>query len=316
MTSLVSIVIPTYNSVGYLCEALDSCLKQTYPHIEIIVVDDGSTDDTGNTLSAHYGSQIHYITQENSGPAIARNRGIEAANGDYIKFLDADDQLHPTCIERCLQIFGHASEKVGVVYTRFRYIDSDGEPLANRQDAPLLNGDIYCDVLLSNGTAILTSTVTVRRNALFDVGLFPDDSTFTHGEDWDLFLRLASNYHYLAIDEILIDYRVHMQNLVHNNYGNAAGRLRVIENAGAYPRTRDCLSEAEYKRLLAGRYHILAMELWKMKRRESARNALQKAIQLVPQEAALRRLYLAMTYFLPASFAQGFNHLIKRVKSS
>ena len=92
--ALVSIVIPTFNRREYVADAIDSCLAQTYRNCEIIVIDDGSSDGTGPSLKERYGEWIRYIKQENQGPGIARNRGIAAANGQFIHFLDADDQLH------------------------------------------------------------------------------------------------------------------------------------------------------------------------------------------------------------------------------
>ena len=87
----ISAVIPTYNRRDMVCEAIDSALTQTYPCHEIIVVDDGSTDGTGELLREKYGDRIRYIRQENAGPSAARNRGIEAATGEWIAFLDSDD---------------------------------------------------------------------------------------------------------------------------------------------------------------------------------------------------------------------------------
>ncbi|MGB7339227.1 MAG: glycosyltransferase family A protein, partial [Phototrophicaceae bacterium] len=94
MTDRVSIIIPAYNSATYIRETLDSCLAQTYPALELIVIDDGSTDATVAIVQS-YGDAVRLIQQANQGPALARNTGIEAATGAYIKFCDADDILYP-----------------------------------------------------------------------------------------------------------------------------------------------------------------------------------------------------------------------------
>ena len=102
---LVSIVIPTYNRRHFICDAINSCLSQTYSNCEIIVIDDGSSDGSGEFLHRMYGDRIRYIYQANHGPAIARNRGIAAARGEFIHFLDADDQLAPGKVRICLDCF-------------------------------------------------------------------------------------------------------------------------------------------------------------------------------------------------------------------
>src|SRR5208283_2367398 len=95
---LVSVVIPTYNCGRYICETVESALGQTYSPVEIIVVDDGSTDDTRERLTT-YGDRVRYIYQQNTGPAVARNRGVQDAQGDWIAFLDADDLWLPYRLE-------------------------------------------------------------------------------------------------------------------------------------------------------------------------------------------------------------------------
>jgi len=90
---LVSIIIPSYNSRQWVCDAIDCSLQQTYPHCEVIVVDDGSTDGTAELLSTNYGDKIRYVYQENRGLSGSRNTGLRNARGDYIQFLDADDLI-------------------------------------------------------------------------------------------------------------------------------------------------------------------------------------------------------------------------------
>ena len=113
---LVSIVIPTYNRRRFVADAIDSGLRQTYAHCEVIVVDDGSADGTAEYLRERYGDQIVLITQVNQGPGIARNSGIAAAKGAFIQFLDADDQLHRQKIEIGLDIFRRQPEIEVVLY--------------------------------------------------------------------------------------------------------------------------------------------------------------------------------------------------------
>ena len=303
----VSIVMPSYNSRDYICTALDSCLAQTTPAHEIIVVDDGSTDDTRTLVQRRYGTRIRYLQQANAGPAIARNRGIEAAEGDYIKFCDADDRLYPDHLAQVIDAFQTAGARVGVVYTRHRVVDATGAPHAHQPAFTALNGAVFCEILHSNGTAILTSTVTARKQALIDVGLFPHDPTLRHAEDWDVFLRLATRYHYRALNTTLIDYRVHAANLTADKRASASGRLRVIERARTYDGRAHCLNDAAYDRLLAGRHHQVAMSAWQAGDRAQARHHLRQAQALTPQSRTLRRLYHLLTYVAPFALVDRVN---------
>ena len=97
-SGLISVVMPCYNAEKYLAEAIDSVLGQSYPSVELILVDDGSTDSSKN-IARHYGKRLAFLEQENQGPYRARNRGFEASQGEYIAFLDADDYWAPDCLE-------------------------------------------------------------------------------------------------------------------------------------------------------------------------------------------------------------------------
>ena len=113
---LVSIVIPTYNRRHFVADAIDSGLRQTCERCEVIVVDDGSTDGTADYLREKYGDRIVLVTQPNQGPGIARNSGIEAARGEFIHFLDADDQLHRDKVDIALDIFRSPAGGCGRLY--------------------------------------------------------------------------------------------------------------------------------------------------------------------------------------------------------
>src|SRR4051812_42158850 len=119
---LVSIIIPCYNQGVYLKDALTSCLTQTYPQLEIIVVDDGSTDNTREIAMMY--PQVRYLYQDNHGPGSARNRGFQNSKGDLIQFLDADDLLLPTKIERCVEGFQQDSD-AAVVYSDYMICSHD-----------------------------------------------------------------------------------------------------------------------------------------------------------------------------------------------
>ena len=166
---LVSIIIPTFNRRHFIGDAIDSCLAQTHPHCEIIVVDDGSADDTASFLRGRYGGRIQYIYQANQGPGIARNRGIAAAQGRFIHFCDADDQLDRRKIEICLDCFRQHPE-AAVVYTYYQFVASDGRRPLETPPFPRFSEDIFCEMLRLTGCHILISSTMVRTAALRDVG--------------------------------------------------------------------------------------------------------------------------------------------------
>src|SRR3990167_8128796 len=120
-TPRVSVVIPTYNYARYLPQAIDSVLGQTYPHIEVVVVDDGSTDESRDVLRA-YGSRIRWVQQERQGVSAARNRGVRESRGDLVAFLDADDRWLPTKLERQVARWCNEPE-LGLVHAGEEIID-------------------------------------------------------------------------------------------------------------------------------------------------------------------------------------------------
>ena len=223
--ALVSIIIPTFNRREYVADAIDSCLAQTYRNCEIIVIDDGSSDGTGHSLKERYGKRIRYINQENQGPGIARNRGIAAANGQFIHFLDADDQLHAEKIAIGLAAFRKHPE-VSVIYTHYQQVASDGLTPVETGPFEGYSEDVYCELLRQTGCRILTSSSMFRSAALRAVGGFANDAQFRSAEDWDLFLRLALRYRFHGISEKLVYRRVHDSMISGDKLAGAYGRLK------------------------------------------------------------------------------------------
>src|SRR3989338_243061 len=122
--NLVSIIIAAYNKAEFTCRAIDSVLNQTYPHIEIIVVDDGSTDDTRQRVSA-YGDKVRYFYKENGGACSARNYGIRLAQGEYIALMDCDDMYEASKIELSVDYL-RTHPEVGFVHTAAYFVDEEG----------------------------------------------------------------------------------------------------------------------------------------------------------------------------------------------
>lgn len=199
----VSVIIPTYNRSKLLRLTIESVLAQTYPNIEIIVVDDGSTDDTA-TVVAQYAErgQVTYIKQANQGVAAARNTGIRVASGEYLNFLDHDDLFVPTKIERQVQVLDSQPD-ISFVYCRYDYIDEGGSLLHRMRVLPEgeVLKELVCTCFVWSGAPLL------RRRCLDQVGMF--DTELTGADDWDMWLRIArAGYQFACIQEPLGAYRI------------------------------------------------------------------------------------------------------------
>ncbi len=204
----VSVIIPTYNRRAYVQEAIDSVLAQTYTDYEIIVIDDGSTDGTGEALRERYGDKIIYEWQENQGESVARNRGIALAQGEYIAFLDSDDLWLPEKLEKQVAYLEEHPE-VGAVACQALLVDSHGEPLPGCaiQGVDIALGDLTTESLALVCAIHNASMVVVRRSIVVGVGGF--DSEIQHGEDWDLYIRISAQKRIGQVCEVLSLTRVH-----------------------------------------------------------------------------------------------------------
>lgn len=200
--STVSVVIPSYNYGRYIRRAVQSALEQTRPAIEVIVVDDGSTDDTLAVL-ADLPSTVRVVTQANRGVSAARNRGIEEATGDLVAFLDADDEWLPDKLERQTQALIDSDAPAS--QTGYQPIDREGQPLGSPVSVAL---PTFLDaVTLRPALTGLGSTLLARRDLLLALGGF--DERLRVGEDYELGIRLLRAAPLLSVVEPLTRYRSH-----------------------------------------------------------------------------------------------------------
>ncbi len=207
----VSVIINTYNSSRFLLRAIDSVLAQTYRDFELIVVDDGSTDDTREAV-APYRDRLTYIHQENKKYSAAKNTGIRASSGDYIAFMDSDDLWLPDKLERQVAVLEQHPEAV-LTYCQAIYIDPDdrqiqfrGKIYCNPEGDQLVIADMRKELFMTTVVAP-GSTMLVRRWAVERAGLF--DEAHVHGEDWELWLRIAPFGLFAYSPEVLSKYRVY-----------------------------------------------------------------------------------------------------------
>lgn len=206
-SSRVSVVVSCYNYGSFLAGAVESALNQTYRDLEVVIVDDGSTDDTPDVAARLVArdSRVSYHRQPNQGQAAAKNVGIQKSSGPFVAFLDADDWWHSDKIEKQLVLF--ENPRVGVVYSRMRAVAPDGTPLGRKDEATarIPRRGRVSDALFIDNFIPFSSTV-VRRAVFEKVGLM--DASLAMGIDWDLWLRASVDFEFDFVDEELLDYRV------------------------------------------------------------------------------------------------------------
>lgn len=207
---LVSVVVPAFNAERYLARTLTSASAQTHPDLEIVVVDDGSTDRTAEIVRAAAAAdpRIRLVRQSNAGVAAARNRGIDDAQGHFIAPLDADDLWHPEKIERQLRRFAERPE-CGLVYCWSIGIDEDDRVVSQRISPASFEGDVFAAIAFQNfiGNA---SAPLIRRDCLEAVGGFDETLRAAGGEgceDRKLYLDLAARYDFTIVPLFLVGYR-------------------------------------------------------------------------------------------------------------
>jgi len=207
--ALVSVVIPTYNRAHLICDALDSVVAQTYRPIEIVVVDDGSTDATADVIDewlkrpGNDTVMLRFVAQEKRGKNPTRNRGILESTGGLISFLDSDDRYRPLKLEK--QVTRFADPQVGAVYCGIANADmmtGETETLAHAYP----EGRLFERLLIKDITNP-TSTYMVRRSVLDRVGLF--DEAMSGRTDWEMALRIARDHVIAAVPEPLVEFRAH-----------------------------------------------------------------------------------------------------------
>jgi glycosyltransferase involved in cell wall biosynthesis len=227
----VSTIIPCYNRAKYICQAIDSALAQKDVDQEVIVVDDGSTDNTWELLE-RYGGRIRKFRQANAGPYRARNHGAEVATGEWLAFLDSDDEWLPEKLAKQLAV---ADESKHLIYTnRYNFGELRGAKELYSDNVKLWEGDIFEPLLLGN--FITTSSVLMRKSWFERLGGFDDDPQMIVIKDWDLWLRYAAEGLVGLCWEPLTRWRLHPEAITNNPERGATGRLIVIQRAFALPR--------------------------------------------------------------------------------
>lgn len=223
--SAVSVIIPLYNHERYIKEAVNSVLNQSLSDLELIIVDDGSTDKSAEVVNNIHDNRIKYIHQENQGTHAALNRGIKVADGDFIGILNSDDVYHRNRLEECLNMF-HSDSSVSAIFTYLEFIDEDGcvirvkkgandhwlgyDPETSFRD----HNSIVLDFLAGNFPHT-TSNLVCKKEVFADIGYF---SNLRYIHDYDFFLRLAYNLKVNVLEKPLLKYRFHQSNTLDEDF--------------------------------------------------------------------------------------------------
>jgi glycosyltransferase involved in cell wall biosynthesis len=273
----VSAVTPVYNRAAYLAEALDSALAQAWDGLEVVVVDDGSTDATPDVL-ARYGDRIRTHRQPNAGQSAAWNRCLEMARGEYVAFLDSDDAWLPGKLARQVPLLD-ADRGAALLYAGVVYVDGKGAPLPNARGAKRTpSGEVLRDLLADN--FMRTPTVIARREALLAAGGFRPE--LSHGNDWDMWLRIATRARVILDPVPSARYRLHGEQMVADRRKLAEARVRILEDH--LPRIeREAPAHAGAARQVLGARLLKVAKLdLREGKREDAERRIARALEVAP----------------------------------
>ena len=283
---LVSVIIPAYNSAGFLAEAVESALGQTYPQVEVIVADDGSTDETP-AVAAQFAGRIEYVRQENGGTASARNAALRRARGEFVALLDADDRWLPHKLARQIPVF-RESPRVGLVCAGVRFFSEyAGQPGWEELPPDRLT---LADLLAQRMPP--SQTTVYARAALDAAGGF--DETLRGGEDWDAALRVTVSWEVRGLPEILAEARVHPGNKGADKRRSFARGMKVLtRHARLHRASAECRASAgktaaRLREFCASAERASATSAWRAGERWPAVRKMVRALWLHPQ--ALLRL--------------------------
>jgi glycosyltransferase involved in cell wall biosynthesis len=233
-----TVIIPAYNVARYLADAIESALGQTHPPLEVIVIDDGSTDETPQVL-ARYAGRIIGIRQRNAGLAAARNRGLAAARGEFIAFLDADDAWYPNALAVTTEAL-QRQEGADIVIGAWDSMDCGGRVLQRRAVPPHVQRHLQMDArrTLALGNRFPVGGLLIRRRCFACCGLF--DQRLQALEDWELWLRFAAHQHRLIfVPEVVLRYRRHAASMSLDLPRMRANATQIVEKLLADPDLAD-----------------------------------------------------------------------------
>jgi len=273
---LVSVIIATYNMGGYLTQAVESVLAQSYPELELLIVDDGSTDDTPDIVRQWQSDpRVRVLRQPNAGQARAKNAGVRLSRGAFVAFLDADDVWLPDKLASQMPLF-EGRPDVGVVYSEYEKMDGAGRPLP-RAPSPLHRGRVSGALLIENFVGF--PTAVVRRALLERYGAF--DENLGMGIDYELWLRLSAHCEFDFVARATARYRVWGGQMSGNYRERYRCGIRIMQNFLA--KHRDTVDPAVVRSAWAHTYTGRGdVTLWRGRDRRGALRDYARALSYQP----------------------------------
>jgi glycosyltransferase involved in cell wall biosynthesis len=344
---LVSVIVPTFDRGHRLVNAVESALAQTFTELEVIVVDDGSTDGTGALVAERYGTEprVLYVEQEHAGVARARNTGLARARGEIIAFLDSDDRWRPWKLALQLECLARVPS-AGMIWTEMEAIDPSGNPIPGSSLADILDnygrfsprevlperialaelagtpdqlrdrslyvGDLFASMVVGN--LVLPSAALVTRERLERVGGF-DESVQVAGEDFDFFLRTCREGPVAFADVPSVLYQVgRSDQLTHRSNGLPLARnyVRTMEQAIARDPNRIDLSSATMRDGRASGYAWTGLAYLEAGDSRAARRYLLRSLRLRPADR--RTLAMSAVALAPGFIRARVLVLLRRLK--
>jgi glycosyltransferase involved in cell wall biosynthesis len=278
----VSVVIPTQNRAAFLPTAIDSVLKQSFQDFELLVVDDASTDGTAEVRDKFHDVRIHWLRHDKPrGGAAARNTGIVHSRGEYIAFLDDDDEWYSEKLARQMEVMLGSQPEVAAIYTGYVIIDRSNRSERGRM-IPSQRGNLHNRLLESNpiGGA---SSVLLKRSCLEQVGLF--DETLPSFQDRDLWIRISRDFHFDYVQDPLLNYFVHPKKVWTNLEALTQGLEIMLRKHG---------SSVAFRKQCSSRYLEFGVKFCEANQIGKGRRALRRSISLYPYRIK-SYLYLFLT---------------------
>ena len=278
----VSVILPTCNRPTLLPVAIRSVLGQTFGDLELVVVDDASDDCVIEIVNAFKDERVRLIRHDSRrGGAAARNTGIRNSCGEYIAFLDDDDEWYPEKLARQMDLMLRAQPEVAAIYTGYLVVDRDSERICGRM-TPSHRGNLR-DHLLESNPIGGTSSMLLRRSCLDKVGLF--DETLPSFQDRDLWIRISREFHFDYVQEPLLNYFVHSEKVWTNLEALTRGLEIMLEKYGSFP---------AFRKQCGSRSFEFGVRFCKAGQMQRARRWLLKSIRLYPYRIQ-PYLYLILT---------------------
>lgn len=301
----VTVVIPTFNRADLCLDAVNAALDQTVPPLEVIVVDDGSTDSTPE-LFIDAKAPVRYLRQENAERAAARNKGISEAKGELVAFLDSDDQWDPRHLE-VSQAALDAHPDAALAFGRAAYYSPEGRVLWEAPSPPIEAGQ--CDnavpALTAKGIGFPLSTVVARREILAE-NPFNEDRLLSRSEDWELWVRIAARHPVVATGEVTAFLRIHQG----NTSQDAAAVEEAMKRALGYV-LDDPVAGPEVARRRTSIASAMEVEVARLELKVGDRAGARKRLKSLPEPTPDSRR-LALTLWLPASIT-GLARRLRRI---